>query len=48
MIIIGHRGASGNFPENTLAAFRHAAALGCPWVELDVHLLEGELLVIHD
>ena len=48
MIIIGHRGASGNFPENTLAAFRHAAALGCPWVELDVHLLEGELVVIHD
>ena len=48
MIIIGHRGASGNYPENTLAAFRHAAALGCPWIELDVHLLEGELLVIHD
>ena len=48
MIIIGHRGASGNFPENTLAAFRAAAELGCAWVELDVHLLEGELLVIHD
>ena len=48
MIIIGHRGASGNFPENTLAAFRQAATLGCPWVELDVHLLEGELVVIHD
>ena len=48
MIIIGHRGASGNFPENTLAAFRHAATLGCPWVELDVHVLEGELVVIHD
>jgi|TARA_B110000967_G_C18816783_1_gene526539 glycerophosphoryl diester phosphodiesterase len=48
MIIIGHRGASGNYPENTLSAFQHAAALGCPWVELDVHQLEGELLVIHD
>ena len=48
MIIIGHRGASGTYPENTLAAFQHAATLGCPWVELDVYQLEGELLVIHD
>lgn len=48
MIIIGHRGASGHQPENTLAAFRAAEAMGCAWVELDVHLLEGTLLVIHD
>ena len=48
MIIIGHRGASGHAPENTLAAFRLAEEMGCAWVELDVHHLEDELLVIHD
>lgn len=45
---IGHRGACGYKPENTLASFAHALALGCDWVELDVHALDGELLVIHD
>ena len=48
MIVIGHRGASGYQPENTLAAFRAAAALGCSWVELDVRAVHGRLLVIHD
>lgn len=48
MIVIGHRGASGYQPENTLAAFRAAAALGCAWVELDVRAVSGRLLVIHD
>lgn len=36
-------------PENTLASFRHALALGCEVVELDVHLSrDGEAMVIHD
>lgn len=47
-IIIGHRGAAGIAPENTLAGFRRAAALRMDAVELDVHLVEGELVVIHD
>jgi len=47
-ICIAHRGASGYRPENTLAAFRHALEMGCTWMELDVYLVEGELVVIHD
>lgn len=45
---IGHRGSRGYRPENTLASFDHALSVGCPWVELDVYAVEGELLVIHD
>jgi glycerophosphoryl diester phosphodiesterase len=48
MICLGHRGASGYAPENTLAAFTLAVEMGCSWVELDVYAVEGELLVIHD
>ena len=47
-LIIGHRGAAGLAPENTLAGFAHAAALGVHGVELDVHSVDGRLLVIHD
>ena len=46
---IGHRGAAGHAPENTLASFRKAIELGCDMTELDVHLCaSGELVVIHD
>ncbi len=47
-ICFGHRGASGYEPENTLSSFEKALALGCPWIELDVYFVGGELLVIHD
>jgi glycerophosphoryl diester phosphodiesterase len=47
-ICFGHRGASGYEPENTLRSFQCAIDLGCPWVELDVHSVDGELVVIHD
>ena len=47
-LIIGHRGAAGLAPENTLASFRQAAALGVDAVELDVHVVESQLVVIHD
>ncbi|MDZ7686139.1 MAG: glycerophosphodiester phosphodiesterase family protein [Gammaproteobacteria bacterium] len=47
-LCIGHRGAMGYRPENTLPAFELALAMGCPWVELDVHLCEDERIVIHD
>lgn len=48
MLCIGHRGAMGYKPENTLASFALALEMGCPWVELDVHLCDGEIVVIHD
>lgn len=47
-VVIGHRGAAGLVPENTLPSFRRAYACGVSAVELDVHLVEGELVVIHD
>lgn len=49
MKIFAHRGSSGTHPENTLAAFRAAAALPIDGVEIDVHLTkDGEVVVIHD
>ncbi|MCL2672890.1 MAG: hypothetical protein FWF01_00695 [Alphaproteobacteria bacterium] len=47
--IIAHRGASGDAPENTLAAFGLAKRVGAHGVELDTHLsADGEIVVIHD
>ncbi|MEZ5094689.1 MAG: glycerophosphodiester phosphodiesterase family protein [Nocardioides sp.] len=47
-LVIAHRGASGQAPENTLAAVR-AAAAGAHAVEGDVHRTrDGQLVVIHD
>ena len=47
-LVIGHRGAAGLAPENTLPGFTIACALGVDAVELDVHSLHGRLIVIHD
>jgi glycerophosphoryl diester phosphodiesterase len=48
-LVIAHRGASASELENTLAAFRAAAAQGADAVELDVHATaDGELVVHHD
>lgn len=47
--VIGHRGAKGHAPENTIAAIRRAAALGAAWVEVDVRLTaDGRLVLMHD
>lgn len=49
LLRIGHRGAAGTHPENTLASFRHAVALGVDGIEFDVHRTsDGHLVVIHD
>ena len=48
-LVIAHRGASWDEPENTLAAFRRAIELGADYVELDVQATtDGELVVVHD
>jgi glycerophosphoryl diester phosphodiesterase len=47
-VCIAHRGASGQEPENTLRAFALALDQGATWLELDVHLVHDNLLVIHD
>jgi glycerophosphoryl diester phosphodiesterase len=47
--VIGHRGAAGHAPENTLASLRRAAQLGTRWVEFDVALTrDGEPVLLHD
>jgi len=46
---IGHRGASGYEPENTLLSFQKGIDLGVDMIELDVYCCKsGELVVIHD
>jgi glycerophosphoryl diester phosphodiesterase len=48
-IVSAHRGGRAEAPENTLAAFEYAAALGTPGAECDVHLSgDGVPVVIHD
>lgn len=46
---IGHKGAAGYAPENTLASFQKALDLNVDMVELDVHKSKnGKIIVIHD
>ena len=47
--IFGHRGFSGNYPENTMLSFQKAVEIGVDGIELDVHLTkDNELVIIHD
>ena len=45
MLVIAHRGASAELPENTLPAFERAIEIGADYVEFDVH---NDLSVTHD
>lgn len=48
-LIIGHRGAMGYAPENTLASFEDAVRRGADIIEMDVQLSsDGEVVVLHD
>jgi glycerophosphoryl diester phosphodiesterase len=48
-LVIAHRGASWELPENTLPAFERAIERGADFVEFDVHATAtGELVVTHD
>jgi glycerophosphoryl diester phosphodiesterase len=49
IVRIGHRGAAGHAPENTLAAIRTGISLGSDFIELDVQSTrDGRLAVLHD
>ncbi len=48
MLIIGHRGAAGHAPENTIASVQRAIQLGADWVEIDVYCVDNQLIVFHD
>ena len=46
---IGHRGAAGHLPENTLPSFKKALELDVNMIELDVRICKSkEIVVIHD
>lgn len=46
---VGHRGAAGHAPENTLASVETAISLGADLVEVDVQRTsDGHLVIIHD
>ena len=47
--VVGHRGASGHAPENTMAAFRLAVEMGATFIETDLHLTrDAHLVCVHD
>ncbi len=47
--VTAHRGASVQYPENTMSAFVGAKNLGAVWIELDVQQTkDGQIIVIHD
>jgi len=49
MRLLGHRGAKGEAPENTIAGFMYAKKLGLDALEFDVYLAkDNKLVVIHD
>lgn len=49
LLRVGHRGAAGTAPENTLASMRRALEIGVDGVEFDIHRSrDGHLVVIHD
>src|SRR3954466_12698696 len=49
MLLLAHRGASADAPENTLDAFSEAVAQGADGVELDAMVCgSGEVVVCHD
>ncbi|WP_424972851.1 glycerophosphodiester phosphodiesterase [Dinoroseobacter sp. S76] len=49
VLVIAHRGAAGDFPENTLASVQGAVEAGADWVEIDVQeSADGTVIVMHD
>lgn len=48
-LVIAHRGAAGDAPENTIEAFEAAVELGCRYLETDAHVTrDGVVVAFHD
>ena len=48
-LVVGHRGAAANKPENTVASFEEAIASGADATECDIRLSQdGHIVVMHD
>ncbi len=48
-VLVGHRGACGHAPENTLVSLRRARGFGLEWVEFDVRVTsDGIPVLLHD
>lgn len=48
-LVVGHRGACGYAPENTMPSFEKGYQCGADVLELDIHeSLDGELVIMHD
>ena len=49
IFVAAHRGFSGEYPENTMLAFKEAIKLGVDQIETDVRITkDNELVLIHD
>lgn len=48
-VVHAHRGGAALYPENTILAMTHAAAIGVPVMELDLHVTKDSMVVVsHD
>lgn len=49
VMVIGHRGASGYAPENTMTSFKMAKEMGADMIEYDVYMsADGVPVIMHD
>ncbi|HCU88956.1 MAG TPA: glycerophosphoryl diester phosphodiesterase [Gammaproteobacteria bacterium] len=48
MWVIGHRGAAGTAPENTLLSITNALNCGVDWIEIDVRMIDNSIIVVHE
>lgn len=48
-VVVGHRGSSGQYPENSIEAARYAIEQGVEAIEYDIHLTkDNKIVVMHD
>ena len=48
MWIIGHRGAAGTAPENTLLSITRALNFSVDWIEIDIRMVDNTIILLHD